>query len=149
MSTAPIVSKVWSFCNTLRDDGVGYGDYLEQLTYLIFLKIRCEFDHSMVTQLIGGYGVMAKILFGIAAVWAVAAAFAGASGFGAPVAAVFVAIGAVYGALGKIAEAVQAGLGWMYNFCGRQRGIHFTLVFWINRFLGILQGFNTWALRCN
>ena len=36
MSTAPIVSKVWSFCTTLRDDGVGYGvgygDYLEQLT---------------------------------------------------------------------------------------------------------------------
>lgn len=26
------------FCTTLRDDGVGYGDYLEQLTYLIFLK---------------------------------------------------------------------------------------------------------------
>ena len=37
MSTAPIVSTVWSFCTTLRDDGVGYGDYLEQLTYLIFL----------------------------------------------------------------------------------------------------------------
>lgn len=35
MNTAPIVSKVWSFCTTLRDDGVGYGDYLEQLTYLI------------------------------------------------------------------------------------------------------------------
>lgn len=32
MSTNQIVSKVWSFCNTLRDDGVGYGDYLEQLT---------------------------------------------------------------------------------------------------------------------
>ena len=28
--TASIVSKVWSFCTTLRDDGVGYGDYLEQ-----------------------------------------------------------------------------------------------------------------------
>ena len=28
MNTAPIVSKVWSFCTTLRDDGVGYGDYL-------------------------------------------------------------------------------------------------------------------------
>lgn len=27
--TAPIISKVWSFCTTLRDDGVGYGDYLE------------------------------------------------------------------------------------------------------------------------
>ena len=38
-STAPIVSKVWAFCNTLRDDGVSYGDYLEQLTYLIFLKM--------------------------------------------------------------------------------------------------------------
>ena len=39
MNTAPIISKVWSFCTTLRDDGVGYGDYLEQLTYLIFLKM--------------------------------------------------------------------------------------------------------------
>ena len=39
-TTASIVSKVWSFCTTLRDDGVGYGDYLEQLTYLIFLKME-------------------------------------------------------------------------------------------------------------
>src|SRR5580692_190721 len=43
MSNAPIISKVWSFCNTLRDDGVGYGDYLEQLTYLIFLKMADEY----------------------------------------------------------------------------------------------------------
>ena len=43
MTSAPIVSKVWSFCNTLRDDGVGYGDYLEQLTYLIFLKMADEY----------------------------------------------------------------------------------------------------------
>ena len=43
MNTAPIVSKVWSFCTTLRDDGVGYGDYLEQLTYLIFLKMADEY----------------------------------------------------------------------------------------------------------
>lgn len=42
MSTAPIVQKVWNFCNTLRDDGVGYGDYLEQLTFLIFLKMADE-----------------------------------------------------------------------------------------------------------
>jgi type I restriction enzyme M protein len=42
MSTNQIVSKVWSFCNTLRDDGVGYGDYLEQLTYLLFLKMADE-----------------------------------------------------------------------------------------------------------
>ena len=31
MTTDTIISKVWSFCTTLRDDGVGYGDYLEQL----------------------------------------------------------------------------------------------------------------------
>ena len=43
MTSASIVSKVWSFCTTLRDDGVGYGDYLEQLTYLIFLKMADEY----------------------------------------------------------------------------------------------------------
>jgi type I restriction enzyme M protein len=42
--TSTIVSKVWSFCNTLRDDGVGYGDYLEQLTYLLFLKMADEYS---------------------------------------------------------------------------------------------------------
>ena len=42
-NTNSIVSKVWSFCNTLRDDGVGYGDYLEQLTYLLFLKMADEY----------------------------------------------------------------------------------------------------------
>lgn len=43
-NTSGIISKVWSFCNTLRDDGVGYGDYLEQLTYLLFLKMAYEFS---------------------------------------------------------------------------------------------------------
>jgi type I restriction enzyme M protein len=42
--TSSIVSKVWSFCNTLRDDGVSYGDYLEQLTYLLFLKMADEYS---------------------------------------------------------------------------------------------------------
>ena len=42
-NTSSIVSKVWSFCNTLRDDGVSYGDYLEQLTYLLFLKMADEY----------------------------------------------------------------------------------------------------------
>lgn len=40
-----IVSKVWGLCNPLRDDGVSYGDYLEQLTYLIFLKMSDEYSH--------------------------------------------------------------------------------------------------------
>lgn len=43
-NTSSVVSKIWSFCNTLRDDGVGYGDYLEQLTYLLFLKMADEFS---------------------------------------------------------------------------------------------------------
>lgn len=43
-TTNTIVSKVWSFCNTLRDDGVSYGDYLEQLTYLLFLKMADEYS---------------------------------------------------------------------------------------------------------
>jgi type I restriction enzyme M protein len=44
LPTSSIVSKVWSFCNTLRDDGVSYGDYLEQLTYLLFLKMADEYS---------------------------------------------------------------------------------------------------------
>ncbi|GGO34436.1 SAM-dependent DNA methyltransferase [Gemmobacter aquaticus] len=43
MSTNPIIQKVWNFCTILKDDGVGYGDYLEQLTYLIFLKMADEY----------------------------------------------------------------------------------------------------------
>lgn len=42
--TATIISKVWGLCNPLRDDGVSYGDYLEQLTYLIFLKMSDEYS---------------------------------------------------------------------------------------------------------
>lgn len=41
MTTNGIVQKIWNFCHTLRDDGVGYGDYLEQITYQLFLK-NCD-----------------------------------------------------------------------------------------------------------
>jgi len=44
MTEHSIVSKVWNFANVLRDDGVGYGDYLEQITYLLFLKMADEFN---------------------------------------------------------------------------------------------------------
>lgn len=37
-----IVQRVWNYCNVLRDDGMSYGDYLEQLTYLLFLKMDAE-----------------------------------------------------------------------------------------------------------
>ncbi|HSN77544.1 MAG TPA: N-6 DNA methylase, partial [Anaerolineae bacterium] len=40
-STA-IVQRLWNYCNVLRDDGVSYGDYVEQLTYLLFLKMDDE-----------------------------------------------------------------------------------------------------------
>jgi type I restriction enzyme M protein len=53
MNTAPIISKVWSFCTTLRDDGVGYGDYLEQLTYLIFLKMEDEYSKPPYNRNVG------------------------------------------------------------------------------------------------
>ena len=53
MNTASIVSRVWSFCTTLRDDGVGYGDYLEQLTYLIFLKMADEYSKPPYSRDVG------------------------------------------------------------------------------------------------
>jgi len=37
-----IVQRLWNFCDVLRDDGVSYGDYVEQLTYLLFLKMDQE-----------------------------------------------------------------------------------------------------------
>ena len=40
--TAPqqLVQKLWNYCNILRDDGLSYGDYVEQLTFLLFLKMK-------------------------------------------------------------------------------------------------------------
>lgn len=41
-SASTLVNKVWSFANVLRDAGVGYADYVEQITYLLFLKLDHE-----------------------------------------------------------------------------------------------------------
>jgi type I restriction enzyme M protein len=40
--SSTIVQRFWNYCNVLRDDGVSYGDYVEQLTYLLFLKMADE-----------------------------------------------------------------------------------------------------------
>jgi type I restriction enzyme M protein len=40
--TALIVQRLWNFCNVLKDDGVSYSDYVEQLTFLLFLKMEAE-----------------------------------------------------------------------------------------------------------
>lgn len=37
-----LVDKLWNYCNVLRDDGLSYADYVEQLTYLLFLKMAEE-----------------------------------------------------------------------------------------------------------
>jgi type I restriction enzyme M protein len=39
---AQLVQKLWNYCNILRDDGLSYGDYVEQLTFLLFLKMADE-----------------------------------------------------------------------------------------------------------
>jgi len=39
-----IVQKLWGFCHTLRHEGIDYGDYIEQITYLLFLKMSDERD---------------------------------------------------------------------------------------------------------
>jgi len=40
--SAAVVQRLWNFCDVLRDDGVSYGDYVEQLAYLLFLKMADE-----------------------------------------------------------------------------------------------------------
>ena len=37
-----VVATLWGFCHTLRHDGIDYGDYIEQITYLLFLKMADE-----------------------------------------------------------------------------------------------------------
>lgn len=44
MTDSNIISKIWQLADVLRDDGVGYGDYLEQITYLLFLKMADELN---------------------------------------------------------------------------------------------------------
>ena len=54
MTTSSAVGqKLWNYCNVLRDAGLSYGDYLEQLTYLIFLKMMHERTQPPFTLLPG------------------------------------------------------------------------------------------------
>jgi type I restriction enzyme M protein len=58
--TSPqLVQKLWNYCNILRDDGLSYGDYVEQLTFLLFLKMADEHGHLVATRRFnhaGGFG---------------------------------------------------------------------------------------------
>jgi type I restriction enzyme M protein len=66
--TAPqqLVSKLWNYCNILRDDGLSYGDYVEQLTFLLFLKMADEqskppFNKPSAIPKGFGWGVLLKL----------------------------------------------------------------------------------------
>jgi len=50
MSTQDLVAKLWNLCNLLRDDGVTYHEYINELTYLIFLKMVQETDTETDSQ---------------------------------------------------------------------------------------------------
>ena len=52
-SAITVAQKLWNYCNVLRDAGLSYGDYLEQLTYLIFLKMMDERSRPPFTLLSG------------------------------------------------------------------------------------------------
>src|SRR6266508_1411057 len=45
-----VVQRLWGFCHTLRHEGVDYGDYIEQITYLLFLKMAEERDVALPTN---------------------------------------------------------------------------------------------------
>ena len=49
-----LVRKLWQYCNVLRDDGLSYPDYVEQLTYLLFLKLSDELEDDRCHQSIRG-----------------------------------------------------------------------------------------------
>lgn len=51
----PIVEKLWGYCSVLRDDGLSYGDYVEQLTLLLFLKLEDEQPPAATLQIPTGY----------------------------------------------------------------------------------------------
>ena len=42
MNAQTLVGKVWNYAHVLRDDGVSYGDYLGQISFLLFLKMDEE-----------------------------------------------------------------------------------------------------------
>lgn len=47
-NASSLVRKLWQYCNVLRDDGLSYPDYVEQLTYLLFLKLSDELENGPV-----------------------------------------------------------------------------------------------------
>ena len=53
MANSNVGQKIWSMANALRDDGIGKSDYLEQLTYLLFVKMADEYSKPQYDRKIG------------------------------------------------------------------------------------------------
>jgi len=53
MAESNVGQKIWSMANVLRDDGIGKSDYLEQLTYLLFVKMADEYSKPPYNRSIG------------------------------------------------------------------------------------------------
>jgi type I restriction enzyme M protein len=47
MNESALVNKVWNYAHVLRNAGVGYGDYVSQITYLLFLKMDEEREKNL------------------------------------------------------------------------------------------------------
>ncbi len=59
MTSSALIQKLWNYCNILRDDGLSYGDYVEQLTFLLFLKMADEQSRPPIkkpTPILKGFG---------------------------------------------------------------------------------------------
>jgi type I restriction enzyme M protein len=50
MATNDIVQKLWNLCDILKDDGIGYSDYVTELVLLLFIKMEYENAESGVLQ---------------------------------------------------------------------------------------------------
>ena len=53
-----LVQKLWNYCNILRDDGLSYGDYVEQLTFLLFLKMADEQSRTPIPKRVDWQSLM-------------------------------------------------------------------------------------------
>jgi len=53
MANNSVGKKIWSMANVLSDDGVGSGDYLEQITYLLFIKMADEYSKPPYNRNVG------------------------------------------------------------------------------------------------
>lgn len=53
MNTTDIVGKLWNLCHVLRDDGITYQDYVNELSFLLFLKMMQETNQE--SELPEGY----------------------------------------------------------------------------------------------